>query len=64
MTEYAGRVLGKGARVSGVLDETDNGLSDKAYERLKESVEEFRSGGDREGDFLILEEGLKYGRCR
>lgn len=59
MTEYAGRVLGKGARVSGAL-QTDNGLSDKAWERLKESVEEFRSGGDREGEFMILEEGLKY----
>jgi HK97 family phage portal protein len=59
MTEYAGRVLGKGARVSGSL-QTDNGLSDKAWERLKESVEEFRSGGDREGEFMILEEGLKY----
>jgi phage portal protein BeeE len=39
-------------------------LSDKAYDRLKESVEEFRSGGDREGDFLILEEGLSGRPCR
>lgn len=59
MTEYAGRVLSKGARVSGSL-ETDKGLSDTAWQRLKESVDEFRSGGDREGEFMILEEGLKY----
>lgn len=61
MTEYAGRVLSKGARVSGSL-ETDKGLTDKAWSRLKESVDEFRAGGDREGEFMILEEGLKYSK--
>jgi HK97 family phage portal protein len=60
MDRYQGKVLEKGARVSGVLEKKEGGLSDKAYDRLKESVEEFRSGGDREGDFLILEEGLQW----
>jgi HK97 family phage portal protein len=59
MSRYVGTVLGKGARVSGSL-QTDNKLSDKAYDRLKDSVDDFRVGGDREGDFLILEEGLKF----
>ncbi|QIG80100.1 phage portal protein [Stakelama tenebrarum] len=61
MGQYAGKVLGRGARVSGSL-QTDNQLSETAYDRLKESTEEFRAGGDREGDFMILEEGLKYER--
>lgn len=60
MDRYQGKVLEKGARVSGVLEKKEGGLSDKAYDRLKESVEEFRGGGDREGDFLILEEGLSW----
>lgn len=60
MDRYQGSVLAKGARVSGVLEKKEGGLSDKAFDRLKESVEEFRSGGDREGDFLILEEGLSW----
>ncbi|HEY0116280.1 MAG TPA: phage portal protein [Allosphingosinicella sp.] len=59
MSEYAGRVLAKGARVSGAL-KTENKLTDKAWERLKESVEDFRSGGEREAEFMILEEGLSY----
>lgn len=59
MGRYVGRVLGKGARVSGALQSKD-ALSDKAFDRLKASVEEFRAGGEREGDFLILEEGLEW----
>jgi len=60
MDRYQAKVLEKGARVSGVLEKKEGGLSDKAYDRLKESVEEFRAGGEREGDFLILEEGLSW----
>lgn len=60
MDRYQGQVLNKGARVSGALQKKEGALSDKAYDRLKESVEEFRSGGGREGDFLILEEGLEW----
>ena len=60
MDRYQGKVLEKGARVSGTLEKKEGGLSDKAYDRLKASVEEFRAGGDREGDFLILEEGLSW----
>jgi HK97 family phage portal protein len=59
MSKYAGQVLGKGARVSGAL-QSKNSLTDKAFSRLKESMEDFRAGGDREGDYLILEEGLEW----
>jgi HK97 family phage portal protein len=56
---YLGRTLARGARVSGAA-QTKEKLSDKAYNRLKESLEEFRAGEDREGDFLLLEEGLEW----
>lgn len=59
MDRYQGTLLGKGARVSGAL-ESDKALSTNAFDRLKASVEEFRSGGDREGEFMILEEGLHW----
>ena len=59
MDRYVGRTMKKGARVSGAAS-TDKALSDKAYDRLKESLDEFRAGEDREGDFLLLEEGLKW----
>ena len=51
----------RGARVSGAAEmPAGQKLSDGAYDRLKESLEEFRSGEDREGDFLLLEEGLTW----
>jgi len=59
MDRYVGRTMSKGARVSGAVRTTEK-LSDKAYERLKESLEEFRAGEDREGDVLLLEEGLEW----
>ena len=59
MDRYVGRTMKKGARVSGAA-QTDKALSDPAYKRLKESLDEFRSGEDREGDFLLLEEGLQW----
>lgn len=59
MDSYVGRTMKKGARVSGAVS-TDKSLSDKAYDRLRESLEEYRAGEDREGDFLLLEEGLKW----
>jgi len=59
MDRYVGRTMKKGARVSGAA-QTDKALSDPAYERLKASLDEFRSGEDREGDFLLLEEGLQW----
>lgn len=48
-----------GVSTAGVF-QTDTRLSDNAYSRMKEYLEQFRSGGKREGSFMILEEGLKY----
>lgn len=59
MQRYVGKVLGNGARLSGSF-RTDKSLSDKAYDRLKGEVDDFKSGADREGDIIILEEGLSY----
>lgn len=60
MDRYVGRTMAKGARVSGAVQKKDGALSEKAYDRLKESLEEFRSGEEREGSFLLLEEGLEW----
>lgn len=48
-----------GVSTAGVF-QTDAKLTDNAYSRMKEYLEQFRSGGKREGSFMILEEGLKY----
>jgi HK97 family phage portal protein len=61
MQKYVGSTMKRGARVSGAAQmPAGQKLSDPAYARLKESLEEFRSGEDREGDFLLLEEGLEW----
>ena len=61
MDRYVGKTMKRGARVSGAAEmPAGQKLSDGAYDRLKESLEEFRSGEDREGDFLLLEEGLTW----
>jgi HK97 family phage portal protein len=60
MDRYVGRTMRKGARVSGAMQKKEGALSDVAYDRLKASLEEYRSGGDEEGSFLLLEEGLEW----
>jgi HK97 family phage portal protein len=47
-----------GLRASGVLT-SEQTLSNDARGNLKASLDEYRSGGESEGKFLILEEGLK-----
>ena len=59
MDRHVSKVMKNGARSAGSLS-TKNSLSDKAYGHLKESLENFRSGGDQEGEVMILEEGLDY----
>jgi HK97 family phage portal protein len=59
MDGHVGKVMKKGARASGVL-RTDKQLSDKAFQHLKESLDDFRSDGDKEGEVMLLEEGLDY----
>lgn len=50
-----------GARPSGAVSMPDGKtLSDSAYNNLQRSLEDFRSGGDKDGGVLLLEEGLKW----
>lgn len=50
-----------GARPSGAVSMPDNKkLSDPAFDRLQRSLDDFRSGGDKDGGVLLLEEGLKW----
>jgi HK97 family phage portal protein len=59
MDRQVGTIAGNGARTSGVL-KSPNKLSDPAYENLKKSIDEYRAGGDKEGEIMLLEEGLEY----
>ncbi|GCD83677.1 portal protein [Parageobacillus thermoglucosidasius] len=56
--DFGAGFFGNGTHVGGVL-ETDNALSDKAYERLKKDIESDR-GLPFAHKMRILEEGLKY----
>lgn len=55
---YGATTFKNGLRASGVLT-SDQKLSNDARSNLKGSLDDYRSGGDSEGKFLILEEGLK-----
>lgn len=48
-----------GARVAGVLKHPKK-LGNEGRENLRQSLDEYRSGGQNEGRHLILEEGLDY----
>lgn len=52
-----------GVSTAGVL-QTDKEISDNAYARLREYLEQFRAGGNKEGALMILEQGLKYVSAR
>lgn len=58
--EFGGRFFANGAHLGGVLEHPGQ-LSDKAYDRLKEEVEEL-SGLTKSHRLKILEEGMKYTR--
>jgi len=50
-----------GARPSGAVSMPDTKkLSDPAFDRLQQSLDDFRAGGDKDGGVLLLEEGLKW----
>ena len=59
--DHGAKTFKNGARVSGTM-EHPNKLSPEAFDRLKASLDEFRSGGAQEGKDILLEEGLKYNR--
>lgn len=59
MSRHGASVFKRGANVSGALRHPKT-LTAEAFERLKAGMADFRSGGDREGDTIILEEGMEY----
>lgn len=59
--DHGAKTFQRGTRAGGALQHP-NKLSPEAYERLKASMDEFRSGGAQEGRDLILEEGMSYNR--
>lgn len=56
-------MLARAARISGVI-EHPNTMTDRAYERLQSSWQEFSRGGARAGSEPILEEGAKYSQVK
>lgn len=56
--EYGARFFGNGTHIGGIL-ETDQALSDKAYERIKNDIDKGK-GLPFAHKMRILEEGLKY----
>lgn len=61
MEDHGATTFRNGARVGGVLKHPGK-LGKEGQENLRASLEDFRSGGDREGKNLILEEGMSYER--
>lgn len=59
MEDHGANTFKNGARVSGVLKHPKK-LDDSSIARLRAGLDEFRSGGEREGKSLILEEGMDY----
>lgn len=61
MTKHGGAMFRNGANVSGALKHKKT-LSPEAHARLKSDMAEFRSGGARDGDTIILEEDMDWER--
>jgi HK97 family phage portal protein len=59
MEDHGATVFRNGARVSGALTHPGK-LGPEGQELLRESLDQFRAGGERDGKTLILEEGLDY----
>ena len=57
--EYGASTFRNGARTSGKLAHP-NKLGPEGQALLKASLDEYRAGGDNEGKFLILEEGMTF----
>lgn len=61
MAQHGGTVFKNGANVSNALKHPKK-LSPEVYERLKDDMQDFRQGGARDGDTIILEEGMELER--
>jgi HK97 family phage portal protein len=59
--QHGAGVFKRGANVSAAFTlPAGRTLTDDQYNRLKAELEEFRNGGSRDGDTLVLEDGLTY----
>jgi HK97 family phage portal protein len=61
--QYGASAFANGMRASGVLRHPAK-LSDEARANLKVSLDDYRAGGESEGRFLILEEGMEQGELK
>ena len=61
MEDHGATTFRNGARVGGILKHPGT-LSNDALAHLQTSLDAYRSGGEREGKNLILEEGMDYTR--
>lgn len=61
MARHGAKTFANGANISGALL-ADRPLTAEMVDRLKANLEEFSSGGARDGKSIILENGLKYER--
>jgi HK97 family phage portal protein len=59
MEKHGADVFKNGAQVSGVLT-TASRLNDESRKNLRESIDAYRSGGDKAGKVIVLEDGLEY----
>ncbi|MBY8826112.1 phage portal protein [Sphingomonas colocasiae] len=59
MERHGSNVFKNGAQVSGALTTTQK-LSPEARDRLQESADRYRSGGENAGRIIVLEQGLDY----
>jgi len=59
MADHGAALFKNGARASATLEHPGS-LGPDGHANLRQSLDEFRSGGDREGKVLILEEAMKY----
>jgi HK97 family phage portal protein len=57
MENHGASLFRNGARAAGVLSHPST-LGPEGTENLRESLDAYRAGGEREGQFLILEEGM------
>jgi len=61
MQMYGGRYFKNGTNIGGALEHPGK-LDDKAYKRLKESVESRYTGSENAHKVMILEQGIKFAR--
>lgn len=60
-SRYMARLMAKGMRFGGFLGQPagQNPMSDTALQRFIEGLRKFARGGDREGEWMLLEEGIE-----